>query len=77
MTSQINQLKQQQNVSTTIYNACKVANILHHIFKNIETMDKAQLKALYLTVINHIDIRKDDQNKKQFYVTLKLNHEII
>ncbi|MEY9139656.1 hypothetical protein ABH901_000604 [Mammaliicoccus lentus] len=40
-------------------------------------MDKAQLKALYLTVIDHIDIRKDDHHKKKFYVTLKLNHEII
>ena len=40
-------------------------------------MDNAQLKALYLTVIDHIDIRKDEHHKKQFYITLKLNHEII
>lgn len=77
ITTQINQLKQQQNAPKTIYDANEIATILRHIFKNIETMDKAQLKALYLTVIDHIDIRKDDHHKKQFYVTLKLNHEII
>ena len=40
-------------------------------------MDKSQLKALYLTVIDRIDIRKDENHKKQFFVTLKLNNEII
>lgn len=77
ITNQINQLKQQQSAPKTIYDANEIATILRHIFKNIETMDKAQLKALYLTVIDHIDIRKDEHHKKQFYVTLKLNHEII
>ncbi|MCE4976641.1 recombinase family protein, partial [Staphylococcus hominis] len=51
--------------------------LLQRIFQNIESMDKSQLKALYLTVIDRIDIRKDENHKKQFYVTLKLNNEII
>ncbi|MGF2904920.1 hypothetical protein WCN65_15155, partial [Staphylococcus aureus] len=40
-------------------------------------LPQTQLKALYLTVIDRIDIRKDENHKKQFYVTLKLNNEII
>lgn len=77
ITNQINQLKQQQSAPKTIYDANEIATILRRIFQNIETMDKAQLKALYLTVIDRIDIRKDGNHKKQFYVTLKLNNEII
>ncbi|UIF36622.1 recombinase family protein, partial [Staphylococcus aureus] len=37
----------------------------------------SQLKSLYLTIIDRIDIRKDEHHKKQFYVTLKLNNDII
>ena len=40
-------------------------------------MEKSRLKALYLSVIDRIDIKKDGNHKKQFYVTLKLNNEII
>ena len=69
--------KQQQydEVSGKLHNLVKT--IEERIFQNIESMDKAQLKALYLTVIDRIDIRKDGNHKKQFYVTLKLNNEII
>lgn len=77
ITNQINQLKQQQNQEKLSYDTKQIAALLQRIFQNIESMDKAQLKALYLTVIDRIDIRKDGNHKKQFYVTLKLNNEII
>lgn len=77
ITNQINQLKQQQNQEKPSYDSKQIAALLQRIFQNIESMDKSQLKALYLTVIDRIDIRKDENHKKQFYVTLKLNNEII
>lgn len=77
ITTQINQLKQQQNQEKPSYDTKQIAALLQRIFQNIESMDKSQLKALYLTVIDRIDIRKDENHKKQFYVTLKLNNEII
>ncbi|MGW7809350.1 cassette chromosome recombinase CcrB [Staphylococcus xylosus] len=77
ITNQINQLKDQQNQEKPSYDTKQISVIFRRIFQNIETMDKAQLKALYLTVIDRIDIRKDGNHKKQFYVTLKLNNEII
>lgn len=77
ITNQMNQLKQQQNQEKPSYDTKQISNILRHIFQNIESMDKAHLKALYLTVIERIDIRKDGSHKKQFFVTLKLNNEII
>ncbi|MEB7460192.1 cassette chromosome recombinase CcrB [Staphylococcus borealis] len=77
ITNQINQLKQQQNQEKPSYDTKQIAALLQQIFQNVESMDKAQLKALYLTVIDRIDIRKDGSHKKQFYVTLKLNNEII
>ncbi len=76
ITNQINQLKQQQYQEKTSYNTKQISAVLRRIFQNVESMDKSQLKALYLTVIDRIDIRKDEHRKKQFYVTLKLNHEI-
>lgn len=77
ITTQINQLKQQQNQEKPSYDTKQIAALLQRIFQNIEFMDKSQLKALYLTVIDRIDIRKDENHKKQFYVTLKLDNEII
>lgn len=77
ITNQINQLKHQQNQEKPSYDTKQIAALLQRIFQNIESMDKSQLKALYLTVIDCIDIRKDENHKKQFYVTLKLNNEII
>ena len=77
ITNQMNQLKHQQNQEKPSYDTKQIAALLQRIFQNIESMDKAQLKALYLTVIDRIDIRKDGNHKKQFYVTLKLNNEII
>ena len=77
ITNQINQLKHQQNQEKPFYDTKQIAALLQRIFQNIESMDKSQLKALYLTVIDRIDIRKDENHKKQFYVTLKLNNEII
>lgn len=77
ITNQMNQLKHQQNQEKPSYDTKQVAVLLQRIFQNIESMDKSQLKALYLTVIDRIDIRKDENHKKQFYVTLKLNNEII
>ncbi len=75
--SLINQLKKQQNEDKPSYNAKKIGEILRHVFHNIEQMKKSQLKALYLAVIDRIDIRKDSNHKKQFYVTLKLDNEVI
>ncbi|QOB93369.1 recombinase family protein [Staphylococcus aureus] len=77
ITNQMNQLKQQQNQEKPSYDTKQIAALLQRTFQNIESMDKSQLKALYLTVIDRIDIRKDENHKKQFYVTLKLNNEII
>ena len=77
ITNQMNQLKHQQNQEKPFYDTKQIAALLQRIFQNIESMDKSQLKALYLTVIDRIDIRKDENHKKQFYVTLKLNNEII
>ncbi|MDW4068223.1 recombinase family protein [Staphylococcus saprophyticus] len=77
ITNQMNQLKHQQNQEKPSYDTKQIAALLQQIFQNVESMDKAQLKALYLTVIDRIDIRKDGNHKKQFYVTLKLNNEII
>lgn len=77
ITNQMNQLKQQQNKEKPSYDTKQIAALLQQIFQNVESMDKTQLKALYLTVIDRIDIRKDGSHKKQFFVTLKLNNEII
>ncbi|MFT0636698.1 cassette chromosome recombinase CcrB [Staphylococcus ureilyticus] len=77
ITNQMNQLKHQQNQEKPSYDTKQIAALLQQIFQNIESMDKSQLKALYLTVIDRIDIRKDGNHKKQFYVTVKLNNEII
>ncbi|EHJ07402.1 cassette chromosome recombinase CcrB [Staphylococcus simiae] len=77
ITEQMNQLKHEQTKEISTFDTNKIASILQHIFKNIGTMEKSQLKRLYLTVIDHIDIRKSNQSKKQFYVTLKLNNDII
>ncbi|MDU0431183.1 recombinase family protein [Staphylococcus chromogenes] len=77
ITKQINLLKRQQNHDKPTYDTKQIATLLKQIFQNIETLDKSQLKALYLSVIDRIDIRKDPNHKKQFYVTLKLNNEII
>ncbi len=49
-----------------------IANILQTIFKDIDKLEKSQLKSFYL-----IDVQRDEQHKKQFYVTLKLNNDII
>ncbi|MCI2924572.1 hypothetical protein HMPREF2799_10575 [Staphylococcus sp. HMSC057A02] len=38
------------------------ANILPAIFNDIGKLEKSQLKSLYLTVINRIDIRKDERH---------------
>ena len=54
-----------------------ISNVLQAIFKDIDKLEKSQLKSLYLTIIDRIDIRKDEHHKKQFYVTLKLNNDII
>ena len=63
ITNQMNQLKHQQNQEKPSYDTKQISNILRHIFQNIESMDKSQLKALYLTVIDRIDIRKDGNHK--------------
>src|SRR5699024_5517183 len=56
ITTQINQLKQQQNEEKPSYDTKQIAALLQRIFQNIESMDKSQLKALYLTVIDRIEI---------------------
>lgn len=77
ITTQINQLKLQQKDEKSSYSVKQISLILRRIFINVETMEKSRLKSLYLTVIDHIDIRKNDNHRKQFYITLKLNNEII
>ena len=74
---QINQLEQDKQAEAPSYDADTIANILQTIFKDIDKLEKSQLKSLYLTVIDCIEIRKDEQHKKQFYVTLKLNNDIV
>ena len=63
ITNQMNQLKHQQNQEKPSYDTKQIAALLQRIFQNIEFMDKSQLKALYLTVIDRIDIRKDENHK--------------
>ena len=75
--NQIHQLEQDKQAEAPHYDADMIANILQTIFKDIDKLEKSQLKSLYLTVIDRIDIRRDEQHKKQFYVTLKLNNDII
>lgn len=75
--NQIHQLEQDKQAETPHYDADMIANVLRVIFKDIDKLEKSQLKSLYLTVIDRIDIRKHEHHKKQFYVTLKLNHDII
>ncbi|EZR76792.1 hypothetical protein W778_02254 [Staphylococcus aureus VET1103S] len=75
--NQIHQLEQDKQAEAPHYDADMIANILQTIFKDINKLEKSQLKSLYLTVIDRIDIRRDEQHKKQFYVTLKLNNDII
>lgn len=74
---QIGQLEQDKQAETPSYDAEIIANVLQAIFKDINKLEKSQLKSLYLTVIDRIDIRKDKHHKKQCYVTLKLNNNII
>ena len=74
---QIHQLEQDKQAEAPHYDADMIANILQTVFKDINKLEKSQLKSLYLTVIDRIDIRKDEHHKKQFYVTLKLNNDII
>ena len=76
ITNQMNQLKHQQNQEKPSYDTKQIAALLQRIFQNIEFMDKSQLKALYLTVIDRIDIRKDE-NHKTILCHFKLNNEII
>ena len=59
----MNQLKHQQNQEKPSYDTKQIVALLQRIFQNIESMDKSQLKALYLTIIDHIDIRKDENHK--------------
>ncbi|QNZ20580.1 recombinase family protein [Staphylococcus aureus] len=77
ITNQINQLKNQQNEDKPLFDAKEISKLLQHIFHDIKHIEKSRLKALYLSVIDRIDIKKDGNHKKQFYVTLKLNNEII
>ena len=58
----MNQLKHQQNQEKPSYDTKQIAALLQRIFQNIEFMDKSQLKAV-LTVIDRIDIRKDENHK--------------
>ena len=76
ITYQINQLKNQQNEDKTLFDAKEISKLLQHIFHDIKHIEKSRLKALYLSVIDRIDIKKM-VIIKQFYVTLKLNNEII
>ena len=76
ITNQINQLKNQQNEDKTLFDAKEISKLLQHIFHDIKHIEKSRLKALYLSVIDRIDIKKM-VIIKQFYVTLKLNNEII
>lgn len=75
--NQIHQLEQDKQAEAPHYDADMIANILQTVFKDIDKLEKSQLKSLYLTVIDRIDIREDEHHKKQFYVTLKLNNDII
>ena len=74
--NQIHQLEQDKQAESPHYDADMIANVLQAIFKDIDKLEKSQLKSLYLTIIDRIDIRKDEHHR-QFYVTLKLNNEII
>ena len=63
ITNQINQLKNQQNEDKSLFDAKQISKLLQHIFQDIKHMEKSRLKALYLSVIDRINIRKDDNHK--------------
>ncbi len=58
ITNQINQLKNQQNEDKTLFDAKEISKLLQHIFHDIKHIEKSRLKALYLSVIDRIDIKK-------------------
>lgn len=63
ITNQINQLKNQQNEDKTLFDAKEISKLLQHIFHDIKHIEKSRLKALYLSVIDRIDIKKDGNHK--------------
>ena len=50
--------KNQQNEDKTLFNAKEISKLLQHIFHDIKHIEKSRLKALYLSVIDRIDIKK-------------------
>ncbi len=56
--------KNQQNEDKSLFDAKQISKLLQHIFQDIKHMEKSRLKALYLSVIDRINIRKDGNHKK-------------
>ena len=69
--NQIHQLEQDKQAEAPQYDTDTIANVLQAIFKDIDKLEKSQLKSLYLTVIDRIDIRKMSIIRSNF--TLRSN----
>ena len=59
-----------------LFDAKEISKLLQHIFHDIKHIEKSRLKALYLSVIDRIDIKKM-VIIKTILCHLKLNNEII
>ncbi|OHR48309.1 hypothetical protein HMPREF2941_11260 [Staphylococcus sp. HMSC061F01] len=77
LNTSIKQLESNKNVNHPKIEADTVINIFHILFKNLENTKNSSLKAVYHLVIEHIYIKADSNNKKQFYITFKFNQDIV
>lgn len=66
-----------EHIPTISVNEVKAA--LKAIFKDVERLEKHQLKALYLSVIEEIHFRKHKEpgKKYEFFITLKITPEVL
>lgn len=72
-------VKEQKNHKIHTITVQDVKSALQLIFDNIDQLEKHQLKALYLSVIDEIHFRKtkEEGKKYEFFITLKLTQDII
>lgn len=57
----------------------EIKPLLQAIFKDMDRLDKKQLKALYLSVIDAIHFKKCNEpgKKHDFFITLKINEDVL
>ncbi|MCU7557961.1 recombinase family protein [Macrococcus capreoli] len=57
----------------------EIKPLLHVLFKDMNRLDKKQLKSLYLSVIDSIHFKKCNESGKKhdFFITLKINEDVL